>query len=151
MHGVDHERHRLVAAQHDARDLHGGRAGLGPQAAGEMLVHDDALDAHVAHAERQSPAARERRVGLEALQALLQRARLRDVADERAAALAADDLPAVLQAAQRGAQRAARDPEHRGQVVLGREAVALAVATRRQPVAQGLLGAVHEGRPGHGL
>ena len=74
----------------------------------------------------------------------------RDAADERAAALAADDLAALLQALQRGAQRAARDAEHRREVVLGRQPVARPVAAGREPVAQRLLGAVDQRRPALG-
>src|SRR5262249_50495267 len=70
-----------------------------------------------------------------------------DRAKERAAALTAHDLAAVLEPLQRGPQRAAGDAEHLGDVVLRRQAIAGAVSPRSKPVAQRLLGAVDQGRP----
>ena len=70
-----------------------------------------------------------------------------DASDEGAASLAAHDLARVLEPRQGGAQRSPRDPEHHGDLVLRREPVARTVATRREPVAQRLLGAVDERRP----
>ena len=95
--------------------------------------------------EREAAALGQRRVRLQALEPLAQRGRRRVAPHERAASLPADDLAALLQAMQRAAQRPARDAQHRGDLVLGREPVALPVAATRQPDVQGLLGAVDQG------
>jgi hypothetical protein len=66
------------------------------------------------------------------------------LADVGAAALAAGDLPRLLQPVQRGAQRPARDAEHGGQLELRRQPVTWAVRPGRQPGAQRYLGVVDQ-------
>ena len=107
----------LAGREHDARDVRRPRS----RAAGRTCAPTSGpiariLDLDVAHAELHAAAAGEHRVRLEALEALDERGRRRDPADERAAALAADDLAALLEALERAcaACRARRRASPRG-------------------------------------
>jgi hypothetical protein len=99
--------------------------------------------------EPQAAAASQLVVRDELLEALVEGPR-RGAADEGAAALAAHDLAVLLQAPQRGAQGAARDAQAGGELLLGRQALAGAVAPGREPAAQRVLGDVDQRGPRRG-
>jgi hypothetical protein len=146
MERVDHERGRAAAGEHNARDPQRRLPRRGAQLGRDVRLQWYLADVQVADAELDGPSPGERRVGLQALEPLVQRGGVRHAPDERPAALTADDLTGVREAPQRGAQRPTRDAEHRGEIVLGWEAIALAMPARREPGPQGLLRAVDERR-----
>jgi hypothetical protein len=96
------------------------------------------LDRELAEAELDAAPPSELGVGDELLQTLVERPRRRP-ADEGAAPLAAHDLAALLEAIQRGPEGAARDAQPPRELLLGREALARAVAPGRQPPPQRVL------------
>jgi hypothetical protein len=109
----------LAVHQQHARDRRGPGLGVELVERAEVGAERHLLDLELADLQAHAAPARQLAVGDELLQALVERPRGR-LPDVGAAALAAHDLAALLEPAECGAQRAARDPQPRGQLLLGR-------------------------------
>ena len=144
--GVEHVEHRRARLAVDEQHPVEGRrppVGIGAEHLGEARPDPALGDLELGEAQHDPLAARELAVGDEALEALLEPGRLA-APDEGAAALAADDLTALLEPAQRVAQGPARDAELGGELVLGREPVARSPTPGPQPLADRVLGDIDE-------
>jgi hypothetical protein len=141
---VAHHRDRLAVGEDRARDRPRRRLGVEPERLADLAAQPLLGDLEVAHRQRDAAPRGELRVRPQHLQALVERGRAHDLADVRPRPLAARDLAGVLEPVKRRAQRPARYPEHRRELQLGRQPVALAVRAGRQPGPQGLLGVVDE-------
>ena len=136
--------------EHRPLDQRRPRAAAQAERLGDVPGRPRLLDLEIADGQPLALSARQRRVGLEHLEALAERGAERDPADERAASLPADDLAVALEALERQPQGSPRDAEPLGQLLLGRQTVARAGTTRREPLAKRGLGRVDHRGPGHG-
>ncbi len=96
----------LPLAEQDAEDRRDRRARIEVEQLADLTTDLPPLDPQLGRGEGNAAALGQRRIRLEPLEPLVELARHGDAADERAAALPADDLARVLEALEGGAQGA---------------------------------------------
>jgi hypothetical protein len=141
---VPHEGGDRAVGEQGALDQRHPRAPPEVERLGDVAGHLRLLDGQVAGAEALALSPGEGCIGLEHFEPGAEGGGLSDPAHERAAALAADDLAVRLEPLQRQAQRAARDPQLLGQLLLGGKAVAGPGAAGREAVPERVLRDVYE-------